>query len=138
MGAWKHRLSNVNAVDKTATCECCGPVSIYTSKKARQCKVARNQRRRLCNAKLGRIRKPSKYGKDWYRYKRATLGACCEVCGSTKQLRRDHDHETFEFRGTLCNNCNVAIGLFHENTDSLEKAIEYLKNRKAPNTRTSQ
>lgn len=39
----------------------------------------------------------------------------------------DHCHTTGAFRGWICNNCNVAIGNFKDNIQSMERAIEYLK-----------
>ncbi|WP_183364928.1 endonuclease VII domain-containing protein [Gellertiella hungarica] len=38
----------------------------------------------------------------------------------------DHSHQTGVVRGVLCRKCNAAIGLLEENTDNLERAIEYL------------
>jgi len=66
----------------------------------------------------------------------------CDICGgneatgsrNNKHLNKiyslvmDHDHKTGKFRGMLCNLCNRGLGNFKDNTDVLEKAIEYLKN----------
>lgn len=38
----------------------------------------------------------------------------------------DHNHETGEFRGILCYNCNLLIGLANENIDILQSAVDYL------------
>lgn len=38
----------------------------------------------------------------------------------------DHSHQTGVVRGVLCRKCNAALGLLEENTDNLERAIEYL------------
>lgn len=60
----------------------------------------------------------------------------CEVCGEPEGCSRntflavDHCHETNEIRGLLCTNCNRALGLLKENTETLNKMIEYLKKRK--------
>jgi len=59
----------------------------------------------------------------------------CEVCGSLENLNIDHDHECCPtkvtcgkcIRGVLCNNCNTALGLLHDNVALLKKAIFYLK-----------
>jgi hypothetical protein len=39
----------------------------------------------------------------------------------------DHDHETDRVRGLLCNNCNIAIGAVHDNIETLQNLIVYLK-----------
>lgn len=38
----------------------------------------------------------------------------------------DHSHVTGATRGILCRRCNAALGLLEENTDNLERAMEYL------------
>lgn len=64
----------------------------------------------------------------------------CPICnrheheistGGGKKTTRwvlDHNHDTNQFRGWLCHNCNMGIGAFKDNIDILYKAIEYLKN----------
>lgn len=41
----------------------------------------------------------------------------------------DHNHETGEFRGVLCLNCNSMLGMARDSADLLEKASVYLKDR---------
>ena len=56
---------------------------------------------------------------------------CCAICGRTPERRRlavDHDHDTDAVRGLLCGRCNVGLGLFDEDVDSLKIAIRYLLN----------
>ncbi len=55
----------------------------------------------------------------------------CAICGKHQsELQRalfvDHDHNTGEVRGLLCNNCNAGVGYFEDKPDYLEKAIAYL------------
>jgi hypothetical protein len=59
----------------------------------------------------------------------------CAICGNdssagTNSGRRnlcvDHDHDTGEIRGLLCNNCNRAIGLLKDNRALLLRAADYL------------
>ena len=55
----------------------------------------------------------------------------CKICDIheddlTKGLVTDHCHTTKRVRGLLCTKCNVALGLFKDNKDSLINAIEYL------------
>lgn len=58
-------------------------------------------------------------------------GECCAICGIKssdygKKFSIDHCHKTMKVRALLCNNCNVGIGLFKENLDTLVSAISYL------------
>lgn len=40
----------------------------------------------------------------------------------------DHDHETNEVRGLLCRYCNIGLGKFKDNVESLRQAANYLEN----------
>lgn len=59
------------------------------------------------------------------------LGSCA-IC--SKQLQRtgpsgfavDHNHDTGEVRGLLCQLCNQGIGCLQDSPTILQKAIEYL------------
>lgn len=56
----------------------------------------------------------------------------CAICNKVdptpnRRLAVDHNHKTNEIRGLLCGKCNIALGLFDDNTDLMLKAIEYLK-----------
>lgn len=55
----------------------------------------------------------------------------CAICGinaeETKQgLAVDHNHATDQVRGLLCMRCNVGLGYFKDNINSLNQAINYL------------
>lgn len=65
-------------------------------------------------------------------------GGVCAICGLEEpnehgrtrtrfRLAVDHCHTTGRVRGLLCQKCNRAIGLLHDNTDLLRKAIGYLE-----------
>lgn len=56
----------------------------------------------------------------------------CPICNRhqnelEKPLRIDHNHSTSVVRGLLCDNCNTAIGLLHEDKETFIKAVKYLK-----------
>jgi len=59
----------------------------------------------------------------------------CAIChrhhttlnGRKKFLCVDHNHDTKEIRGLLCDKCNRGIGLFNDNKYLLQRAINYLK-----------
>lgn len=98
--------------------------------------------------------KASKRAKDWiqankhmrktynerytnlkYLESRHKFGDICNICGngpgkgmsnSNKALHLDHCHKTGIIRGLLCGSCNVGLGHFKDNIDSLKKAVNYL------------
>lgn len=55
----------------------------------------------------------------------------CKICGKElpvgEYLHVDHNPETGEVRGLLCRECNLGLGSFKDNPESLQKAVEYLK-----------
>lgn len=56
----------------------------------------------------------------------------CALCGGppTGQFDRlcvDHDHKTDAVRELLCARCNIGLGSFEDDIETLEKAIVYLK-----------
>lgn len=51
----------------------------------------------------------------------------CAICkGVPKTWHIDHNHDNGVVRGLLCGPCNMALGLFKDNTAALLQAIEYL------------
>ena len=54
----------------------------------------------------------------------------CDCCGKPLKAKAcyDHDHETGEFRGWLCYNCNSGIGALGDNLEGVLKAVQYLTN----------
>ena len=58
--------------------------------------------------------------------------ARCEICGGPPGRNRaamslDHCHEAHAFRGWLCSQCNLGLGMLGDNLASLERAVAYLK-----------
>lgn len=56
---------------------------------------------------------------------------CCNMCGLPPTLKRklnfDHDHRTGTFRGWLCHQCNLLLGMADDSVLILEAAIRYLQ-----------
>lgn len=53
----------------------------------------------------------------------------CAICGLPELMKRlsvDHDHETGEVRGLLCQSCNGLLGLAKDNQEILFDSINYL------------
>lgn len=60
-------------------------------------------------------------------------GGVCAICGTdqpggrrSERFHVDHDHETGEVRGLLCNECNQGLGKFQDSVEMLRAAIQYL------------
>lgn len=78
-----------------------------------------------------------RYGLDFMQYTEMFDGqkGCCKICnkhlsevdkGKKKALCVDHCHDTKIVRGLLCDKCNRGLGLFNDNIEMLQKAINYL------------
>ncbi len=54
----------------------------------------------------------------------------CNICGSDIRHKKqcvDHDHDTGQFRGILCDACNRGMGLLKDDPNTLLYALSYLK-----------
>lgn len=58
----------------------------------------------------------------------------CECCGrnpdtdsTIRGWAMDHNHFTEEFRGWICQTCNIGLGHFKDSVEGLLKAVDYLK-----------
>lgn len=56
----------------------------------------------------------------------AAQGDVCPICRIRRPVAVDHDHQTGEIRGILCNGCNTSIGVFREDADIFSRAMDYL------------
>lgn len=56
-----------------------------------------------------------------------TRERACEICGKVGKVVFDHNHETGEFRGWLCNRCNSGLGHFGDSPEIIRRAYRYLK-----------
>ena len=63
-------------------------------------------------------------------------GYVCAVCKKPQRghnqygnnsLCVDHNHETGQIRGLLCNHCNRALGFLEDNIDTIEALLNYRK-----------
>ncbi len=54
---------------------------------------------------------------------------CCAICRKEISLMDsaiDHNHDTGDFRGVLCKQCNRALGMFMDSPTILKSALIYL------------
>ena len=63
----------------------------------------------------------------------ALQGGVCAACGTTRWGNRgpvvDHNHQSGEIRGILCNGCNQAAGLLGDDPERAIKLSDYLNKR---------
>ena len=56
----------------------------------------------------------------------------CPVCQRTiivqknRDVNLDHDHETGEIRGYVCNDCNTGMGNFNDNVSIILRAVKWI------------
>lgn len=101
--------------------------------KRNTCKECRNQQARDSQrARTWKYR--TQYGitlKDYDLLYEQQNGLCA-ICGTDtpggpgERFRVDHNHETNEVRGLLCNNCNRGLGYLKDSPTILSKALAYL------------
>lgn len=56
---------------------------------------------------------------------------CDKECGTYRRLAVDHDHNTGRIRDLLCLKCNAVLGLVDEDTQLLQKIIDYIERHRA-------
>lgn len=82
-------------------------------------------------ATYGKSRLKRKYGPGIFAFisERTKLqNGRCAICGIEDKLVVDHNHQTGELRGLLCQHCNKLLGFSKENPAILVAAVAYLFN----------
>lgn len=80
---------------------------------------------------LKRSQRKCRYGVTSEQYDQMLIGqgGVCAICGQPdprRSLSVDHNHETGEVRGLLCDRCNTGLGKFQDRADLTAKATDYL------------
>jgi hypothetical protein len=115
------------------------PENLTSEKRCKKCAQAywRSHRKTGDKAKEARLRYA--YGMNLSDYMELLdrQGGVCAICknpetaqsawGGEQVLCVDHDHITGKVRGLLCTLCNKGLGLFKDDVNTLEAAIDYLK-----------
>ena len=59
-------------------------------------------------------------------------GDKCQCCGASGKLILDHCHQSGDFRGWLCQSCNVGIGKLGDSEEAIRRALDYIVRSKIP------
>lgn len=94
---------------------------------------------RRARSRAFQARNYTKYGSYLYKRLGITSGQVyamaedqewrCKICGVVPNtlLHVDHCHKTMKIRGLLCKRCNMGLGYFKDNPESLIAAAGYLR-----------
>lgn len=113
-------------------CKGCAEITIRRWKKKNSAKT----RKWYADYKARNVDKVRKAGRERARAKAGlpaptrAVPATCECCSrppGRRALALDHCHTTGNFRGWLCWLCNSAIGKLGDTSESVGKAVAYLK-----------
>jgi len=109
--------------------QCRVRILLWQKKNPEKIKAARLRWYHMNREKAAMTRLLWKYGLD-EKTGRALLARPCGICkGKTRGI--DHDHKTGKIRGSLCQTCNVGIGMFKDSPILLRKAIRYLAKKRS-------
>lgn len=128
-----HRVSIVDAEALLGECSICGPgsaVYFHPSMNLWICRAARQDARMRSDHGISTAQWQQRFEEQ---------GCRCAICGTTEAAGNgwatDHDRTCCPgarscedcFRGILCPQCNVGIGMFKDDAARLTAAIEYLR-----------
>lgn len=144
-----HKLTEINIENKMATCSVCGPVKIGRTKRVKDktyysCSTKdkefvqnwKNNNPESFNASVKK--RNDKYRITKYKISVEDFNKMiseqnnnCKLCLNElkpgKGTAIDHCHATGNVRGILCLECNIGLGMFKDNIQTLRNAINYLK-----------
>ncbi len=90
--------------------------------------VPRIARRKSYNKRVSDLKIKYSLSEDSFRDMQDAQRGCCKICGSSLEKPQvDHNHKTGAVRGLLCSHCNIGLGQFKDDEESLKRAIIYLK-----------
>lgn len=124
-GAPKSNNYSKHCSDCSVSCE----EHAYYDKKCKPCKRAYDKAYPASAEQKRRYQRKHKYGLTYEELDQLEAIESCEVCGSTERLVIDHNHDTMEVRGVICQGCNTALGQAGDSADILRKLAAYLDER---------
>jgi len=113
----------------SAWCNKCGKILTVDNRYQREMLSVKTQ---IKKTYMSNVCKPCKNEHGRIRYNLAKihfrpLDSKCMCCGRIDKLHLDHCHNTENYRGFTCKNCNVGLGHLGDSVEGLERALEYLK-----------
>lgn len=118
-GDERHRLSNVMVEMKLANCSICGPTTLYIKGGRPRCATKSMCEQMQLGYYIGMKDIEKLIGRR---------PIVCSVCLGARSHRLvvDHDHDTDEIRGWLCDKCNLALGYLGDDADTIYRLAEYM------------
>ncbi len=105
-----------------------GICKLCAAKKQAKFRVADPEKYRAVLRKCARKRLYGDAGIKHFDEQRQKQNGKCAICHQVmKKACSDHCHESGQWRGVLCDNCNRGLGLLKDDVEVLESAIAYLK-----------
>jgi hypothetical protein len=104
-------------------CSACKVIRYNTFRKENPTKVAKYSQTSRRRNTYGIS--PDQY-KDLWESQIGLCGICFSILKEDRTTHIDHDHSTGIIRGLLCHNCNTALGLLKEDTETMKSMITYL------------
>ena len=108
--------------EELRTCKKCGELKPLLDFPINNTLPSKVLRKHTCNQCRGH---QSKIRKRLHKLHKKESNVCA-ICNRNSTLVLDHNHNTDQFRGWLCNDCNNALGKFGDDVEMLQKAINYL------------
>ena len=116
-----HSITNVDISQKIGSCSICGdgtPVRSRSNPNFRWICKRRDTRRNHGGSE------------DWDQKREELIqkqDGKCALCNRRRNLVLDHCHKTNVIREALCNPCNAGLGIFQDDPDMFQKAIDYVR-----------
>lgn len=110
-----------------------GPVPITDARRAANTRNRNKVRASgLTNQRVYRLRAHFGIKEEDYLQMLEAQHGCCAICKVrlAKRVHVDHDHETGNVRGLLCERCNIGLGYFSDSPERMRDAALYIESRR--------
>jgi hypothetical protein len=116
-------------MEQSKKCRNCGEIkNIYEYPCFSTFEAGRKNTCKECSNKLSKLRNKLRAENP------PPVSGHCPICDAyTDKWILDHCHYSNNFRGYICNNCNLALGRFNDDPELLKKAIVYLQRDSSKN-----